>query len=69
MFDATKYKMRNITFQQVDIDNNNYADLVRKYSVSGIPRLVFLDAGDNVLYNGGAVKDENAFLDKINSYK
>ncbi len=69
MFDATKYKMRNITFQQIDIDNDSYKDLVRKYNVSGIPRLVFLDASDTVLYNGGAVRDESALADKINSYK
>lgn len=65
MFDATKPKFRNITFEQVDFDQQK--DLVEKYQIKSIPHLIFLDAGGTVLYDGGAPQDPDAFEHLIKS--
>lgn len=67
MYDATKNKFRNITFQQVNIDEQQ--DIAAKYGVRGIPHLVMLDGGGNVLYNGGAFENVDGFSQKIESYR
>lgn len=69
MFDATKNKYRDIQFTQYDTDDVGNAVLKQKFQVTGIPRLVFLDAGGNVLYNGGAFGDQAAFEEMIKQYR
>lgn len=67
MFDATKRKFSDVQFQVVDVDQDK--DLSSRYDVKGIPRLVFLDASGNVLYNGGAFHDEDSFAEAINRFR
>lgn len=67
MFDATKNKFRDIQFQEVNIDED--PDTKAKYGVRGIPHIVMLDGGGNILYNGGAFRNESSFADRINSFK
>jgi thioredoxin-related protein len=67
VFDATKNKFKNISFQQINIDEQQ--DLASKYGVRGIPHVIMLDAGGSEVYNGGAFGDEESFSNKINSLK
>ncbi|MBX9952548.1 MAG: hypothetical protein K2Y39_25470 [Candidatus Obscuribacterales bacterium] len=67
MFDATKRKFSDVQFQVVDVDQDK--DLSNKYDVKGIPKLVFLDASGNILYNGGAFRDEESFAEAINRFR
>ena len=67
MFEATKSKFRDVSFEVVDVDQDKTTGA--KYGVSGIPHLVFLDGGGNVLYNGGAFHDEDSFASAIGKYR
>lgn len=68
MFDAVKRRYSDVSFQQLNVDDNSNASLSSQYNVTGIPRLVFLDAGGNVLYNGGAPRDEDSLNNLISQY-
>ncbi len=67
VFEATKSKFRNITFQSVNFDEER--DLANQYGIKGIPHVVMLDGSGGVLYNGGAFGDVESFSEKINSLK
>ncbi len=71
MFDATTPKFRDISFEKIDIDGTSTttADLKRKFNVTGIPRLVMLDANGNAVYNGGAPQSEDALASLINQHR
>lgn len=58
MLGATKPKFRSVQFEEVNIDDQSQAELVQRYQVRGIPKLVFLDDRGQVLYNGGSPLDE-----------
>ncbi|HIA52940.1 MAG TPA: thioredoxin [Candidatus Melainabacteria bacterium] len=66
MFEATKRKFSDVSFQVVDVDKDK--ETSNKYGVSGIPHLVFLDGGNNVLYSGGAFGDEESFAQAISRF-
>ncbi len=66
MFDATKRKFSDVSFQVVDVDKDPATS--NKYGVSGIPHLIFLDGGGNILYSGGAFGDEESFVQAINRF-
>ncbi|MBZ0187940.1 MAG: hypothetical protein K8F91_16960 [Candidatus Obscuribacterales bacterium] len=53
MLDATRTKYRSISFEKLNVDDPSVASLKQQYNISGIPCLVFLDASNRVLYNGG----------------
>jgi len=69
VFDATKSKIRDVDFQQLNIDDASNSDLVRRYEVKGIPRVVFLDSSGNVLYNGSPARDEEGFAQSIQRFR
>ena len=54
VFDATKSKFRNIRFDKYDIDEPSVQSLKKRYNINSVPRIVLLDKGENVIYNGGA---------------
>lgn len=67
MFDATKSKFRNITFQQLNLDEERAEGA--KYGVRGIPHIIMLDGGGKVLYNGGAFSSVEEFSQQIDSIR
>lgn len=69
MFDATKSKFRDVEFRQLDIDDASNADLVQRYGVRGIPRVVFLDASGNVLFNGSPSRSPEGFEQSIQRFR
>ncbi len=69
MFDATKRKFSDVTFQSLDLDDSSNEAEVKKYGVKGIPHVVFLDQSGNVLYSGGPARDEEGFAGQIQQYK
>jgi thioredoxin-related protein len=66
VFEATQQRFRDVSFQVIDVDKDKATS--DKYGVSGIPHLVFLDGGGNVLYSGGAFSDEESFSAQINKF-
>jgi thioredoxin-related protein len=68
VFDATKRKFSDISFQSLDLGNPSDHDEAQKYGVRAIPCVVFLDASGNVLYNGGPARDEVGFTEQIQRY-
>ncbi len=68
MLGATKPKFRSVQFEEINIDDQSQAELVQRYNVKGIPRLVFLDDKGAVLYNGGAPMDEANLTQMIAQY-
>ena len=67
IFEAVKPKFNDITFQEIDADSN--PDLKAQYQVSSIPRLVFFDANNKVIYNGGTPATADGFTRLIQRYK
>lgn len=68
MLGATKPKFRGVEFSEINVDDKSHADLVAKYQVTGIPKLVFLDDKGETLYNGGAPMDEVNLTELIGRY-
>jgi hypothetical protein len=71
VLDATKSKFNEISFQRVNIEDPKHYDLDEKYgSRRSIPRLVLLDAGGKLLYNGPPpAADKGALTEFINRYQ
>jgi len=69
VFDATKRKFSDVTFQSLDLDDPSSQSDVQKYGVRGIPHVVFLDGSGNVLYSGGPMREEDSFAGQIQQYK
>jgi hypothetical protein len=69
VFDATKRKFSDVTFQSLDLDDPSNESDVKKYGIRGIPHVVFLDSSGNVLYNGGPARDEEGFAGQIQQFK
>lgn len=67
MFDATKRRYRDVTFQVVDVDKDPATS--NKYGVSGIPYVVFLDSSDNVIYRTGSFGDADSFAQAIDKFR
>lgn len=67
IFEAVKPKFNDITFQEIDSDSN--PDLKAQYNVVSIPRLVFFDANNKVIYNGGTPTTADGFTRLIQRYK
>jgi thioredoxin-related protein len=69
VFDATKSKFSDVTFEKVDIsEHGSHTEEKQKYGVSGIPCVVFLDASGNTLYSGGPARDVEGFTGQIQQY-
>jgi thioredoxin-related protein len=68
VFDATKSKFSDVTFQSLDLDDPSNQSDVAKYGIKGIPHVVFLDASGNVLYNGGPARDLEGWAGQIQQY-
>lgn len=68
MLGATKPKFRSVQFEEINIDDQSQAEIVQRYGVKGIPRLVFLDDKGTVLYNGGAPLDEGNLTKLIGQF-
>ncbi len=68
MFDATKRKFSDVSFQSLDLDDPGSQSAAQKYNVHGIPHIVFLDAAGNVLYNGSPMRTEEGFAQQIQTY-
>jgi len=69
VYEATKPKYRDINFQELDLDDPSNAGLKQQYSVNSVPRLIFLDSNNKVLYNGGADSSPGAFDELIAQYR
>lgn len=69
VYDATKPKFRDITFQELDLDDPANAGLKAEYGIRSIPRLVMLDAGGKVLYNESPPRDPAELEATINRYR
>lgn len=67
IFDAVKPKFNDITFEEIDSDSN--AELKAQYNVTSIPRLVFFDANNKVIYNGGTPTTADGFARLIQRYR
>ena len=68
MFDATSHKFSDVNFQKIDTSDPSNGDLCQRYDVRSIPRLVFLDNSNGVLYNGGASSQPGAFEELVKQY-
>lgn len=68
IFEATKSKYRDVSFEILDIDQESTKPIQAKYNFDTIPRLVFLDGSGNVLYNGGAAASQADFEIMINRF-
>jgi thioredoxin-related protein len=68
VFGATKRKFSDITFQEIDLDDESTRSIGQKYAIGSIPRVVFLDASGNVLFNGGPQREEDSFAAQIGQY-
>ena len=68
MFGATKRKFSDVTFQEINLDDESTKSVCEKYGVHSIPHVVFLDGSGNVLYNGGPNRDEDGFAAQISQY-
>lgn len=69
MFDATVSKFRDVEFKKVDCTRSEEnTDLKDKYGVNSFPRLVFVDGGGTVLYNGGAPAEASGLEQLIGQY-
>lgn len=69
MLAATKPKYRDITFEELDFDDERNEAVKGRFNVDSIPRLIFLDGSGQPLYNGGAPQEEAALEDLINRYR
>jgi len=70
VFRATKKKYKDVEFRQFNVDDGSTASLRQQYGVRGIPHIVFLDGGGNVLYSrSGAPANEDSFTSMIERYR
>ncbi len=64
MVELKKQNLNSLDFVLLNVDNNRWVDLIDKYDVNGIPKLLFFDnQGDLKGYSLGARKYDE--LDKI----
>jgi hypothetical protein len=59
VFDATQRKYSRIQFEKINVDQGDAR--IAQYSATSIPRIIFLDSQNKVLYNGGAWSDVDSF--------
>jgi thioredoxin-like negative regulator of GroEL len=67
VFDATKSKFRDVSFERVNLDERR--DLGGQYGIHSIPTVVFLDNGGKALYVGSPARDEEAFYQSIQRFR
>lgn len=68
IFESTKRKFGgDIAFQVVDVDRDPKTAV--RYEVSGLPYVVFVDSGDNVIYRNGSFPDESSFAEAIQRFR
>jgi hypothetical protein len=69
VFDATQQKYPEIEFERVKLDEPENAELVRKYNVFGIPRVVMVDDKGDALFNGSPQMTQSGFESQLNQYR
>jgi len=68
VFDATKSKFSDVSFQQMNLAEDSSKEVSAKYGVTGIPCVVFLDGSGNVLFNGGPARTVESFTEQIQQF-
>lgn len=69
VFKATAKKFPGIKFVSLDAEAPENKSLVRKYSISGYPRVVFLDGRQELIYSGFVDGDSASFEALIRKYR
>ncbi|HEY9775865.1 MAG TPA: thioredoxin family protein [Planktothrix sp.] len=69
VFDATANKHPEIEFERLQLDDPANAEIVRKFDVTTIPRVVMLDDKGEPLYNGSPLGTESGFEMQLDRYR
>ncbi len=69
VFEEVQSRMRDITFEHHNVDDQSTQSLKEKYPFQSIPHAVFLDANGNVLFSGSPQRDAEGFEQQISQYK
>lgn len=69
VFEATSSQFRSIRFEKKNIDHDENKDMVQRFGIQAIPRMVILDKNDKVLYNESPPRDEESLAAVIKKFQ